>query len=472
MPQSPFTKQQDRSRLQGSIVDGLRHADRSKGLVVLDTDLVPRRVSYPDLAARAEKAARALRTHGCRTGDRICVLAPLSLELVTTVFGIWRLGATAVFLPRPRRSDVRSFFNSVLEGVAAASPSLLLTTQRSTDLFKGRVNVRTLALRELSATVPRAARPLPMPDPAGIGLLQLMTDHTGDQRPVAVTQSQMITNIEALGRRCGFGPDDTYVSWIPLDQTLGIVPLAGLAATGTETVLIPAETFEAQPASWMRTISDYGGTVTAAPGSAYATAAREQSLRPATLALSRVRVALVKPDTAGAAACKAARHTFAKTGLQAGALRHTHGFAHSMLAVAASDRCPQAAASNPTSRPGGYISCGRPLPGTELAIVGADGRRLPDGVAGQLTVRGNGVFLEGCAGPDTAHLWTKTGNRAFIDRGELFLYVGHREPPTKTPPAPALRQHPAQVPDRTPSTGPAVVARGAFSTRTSHASIA
>jgi malonyl-CoA/methylmalonyl-CoA synthetase len=66
---------------------------------------------------------------------------------------------------------------------------------------------------------------------------------------------------------------------------------------------------------------------------------------------------------------------------------------------------------------------GTPLPGQEIRLVDDDGSPVPDGVAGQIQVRGPAVFGEYWRRPEataeafTADGWFKTGDRAIVDDG-------------------------------------------------------
>jgi malonyl-CoA/methylmalonyl-CoA synthetase len=84
------------------------------------------------------------------------------------------------------------------------------------------------------------------------------------------------------------------------------------------------------------------------------------------------------------------------------------------------------ALSNPLDgerRPG---CVGSPLPGVEVRLVDEQGVEVPDGSAGELQIRGPGVFLEYWRRPDeTAEAfrgdWFRTGDLAVLERGAYRL---------------------------------------------------
>jgi fatty-acyl-CoA synthase len=424
-----------------SIVEGLLAARPEAGLTVLDADLSPRRIAYRDLADYAEGAARALRAHGVSPGDRVCLLSPTTKDLLITLYGIWRLGATAVVLPRPRRADADAFVDEVQRRVKAAAPALLVTTEKTAALFEGRFAVPVVALRRLREWHAAPAGALPMPSPDSVGILQFTSGTTAASRAVPVTQAQLIGNIAAVGERAGFGPDDTFVSWLPLYHDMGIVSLAGRTASGGNFVIMPTEAFMQQPSCWMRTISDYGGTFTAAPNFAYGLAAKVQALRPAVLNLSGLRIAINGAEAIDADAVAQAQEVLGSVGFGPTAMCPMYGLAEATLAVSGSDHAtpvrviePYGSRSDSTAQLGEarperrLVSCGPAVPGTEIRIRSADGTFLPEGAVGEVLVKGPGVTpgywtAGGGIEADDSHRdgWLATGDLGFVDQGELVI---------------------------------------------------
>ncbi|WP_212747287.1 AMP-binding protein, partial [Streptomyces montanus] len=390
------------------------------------------------LAGLAEQAARALRAHGVSAGDRVCLLSPTTKDLLITLFGVWRLGAAPVVLPRPTRADAEAFVEEVQRRIKAAAPALLVTTEKSAELFAGRVAVPTVSLGRLRTHTVAPERSLPMPSPDSIGLLQFTSGTTALSRAVPITHAQLIGNIAAAGEGTGFGPDDTYVSWLPLYHDMGIVSLAGMAAAGAHFVAMATETFMQQPASWMRTISDYGGTVTAAPNFAYGLAAKVQALRPAALNLSGLRCAINGAEAIDADALVMTQDVLGRHGFGESAMCPMYGLAEATLAVSGSDHATPVRMVEPVgdgrtsggqAAPGRrLVSCGPPIPGTEVRIVDEDGRALPEGAVGEVLVKGPGVTsgywtAGGRADSGGCHRdgWLATGDLGFLDRGDLVI---------------------------------------------------
>jgi fatty-acyl-CoA synthase len=72
------------------------------------------------------------------------------------------------------------------------------------------------------------------------------------------------------------------------------------------------------------------------------------------------------------------------------------------------------------------VSCGRPMDGMEVRVVGADGDDLPEGIVGEIAIRGPSVCRgilhgDGIAPAADADGWLRTRDLGFLRGGELFV---------------------------------------------------
>src|SRR5262249_887608 len=109
--------------------------------------------------------------------------------------------------------------------------------------------------------------------PEGLGLIQFSSGSTGDPKPVARGQRDVVAQgavLKALMPELA-SAGQLGVSWLPLYHDMGLIGalLSGAYYPGP-LVLIPPEAFLAKPAIWLRTISRYRGTISPAPNFAYA----------------------------------------------------------------------------------------------------------------------------------------------------------------------------------------------------------
>jgi acyl-CoA synthetase (AMP-forming)/AMP-acid ligase II len=200
----------------------------------------------------------------------------------------------------------------------------------------------------------------------------------------------------------------------------------------------------ARPALWLRAISRYRATVSAAPNFAYALATtRITDDELEGVDLSSWRVALDGAEPISAAVLRAFAARFAPWGFRREALTPVYGLAEAALAVTFSElgtpfrarrfaRTPLAEEGRAViarwDREGReLVSLGRPLPGFALEVREARGRPLPAGRIGRLFVRGPSLFSGYLGQPERtaealdASGWLDTGDLGFLWRGELYL---------------------------------------------------
>ncbi|MFE8583972.1 AMP-binding protein [Sphingomonas sp. NCPPB 2930] len=98
-----FCIERERARLSGHLSDGInacveccdRYADSDDvALITIAADGTRRDHGFAALRDLSAQVAHMLAAHGVRPGDVVAGLLPRRLELVATVLGVWRIGAT------------------------------------------------------------------------------------------------------------------------------------------------------------------------------------------------------------------------------------------------------------------------------------------------------------------------------------------------------------------------------------------
>jgi fatty-acyl-CoA synthase len=240
---------------------------------------------------------------------------------------------------------------------------------------------------------------------------------------VRVTRGSLAANCAAIAAGLGLDPArDIGVSWLPLHHDMGLVGFGCAAlAAGVPVVFVPTTMFLRDPGVWMRTVSAHRGTVTFGSSFAYSLAARR--VRPeevAHLDLSCLRVLGCGAEPINAAALTRFLAAYAPAGLDPAALTPAYGLAEATLAVSFANGLRADAA--------GTVDCGRPLPGHEVAVVGAAGVPRAAGEVGEVWVRGPSVAAgylgEPAADAFTGDGWLRTGDLGYLDRGGNLYIVG------------------------------------------------
>jgi len=446
-----------------------RAARSSRGVVFLDAREREQRVSYSDLAHRARRAAAALRVAGVRRGDRVGLVLPTGPGFYDAFFGALRAGAVPVPLyPPVRLGRLDEYHASTAAMLRACQARLVLCDQRTRRILGralldarpelGCLDVEDLVAGRAEAPSRPGATALPAEDLAAEGdelaFIQFSSGSTVAPKPVCLGHRAVLANVHAIHTALVTAwPDGedglvhVGVSWLPLYHDMGLVGGVLVAMSHpADLVLLPPELFVARPASWLRAISRYRGTISPAPNFAYGLCAdrvREGELDGVDLSSWRVALNGAEPVTPHVLERFVER--FTGRGLRPEALTPVYGLSEATLAVCFGDlrrsfrwqgfdRDALNREGRAVVSEGGQpvVSVGRPLPGFEIRIRDHDGVELEAGRIGRVWVRGPSVMQGYHDRPEaTAQVlrdgWLDTGDLGFLDKDELYLHGRARD---------------------------------------------
>jgi fatty-acyl-CoA synthase len=339
-------------------------------------------------------------------------------------------------LRRRQLHDVRRRIDQV-------NARLLLAESPVRDAIPSLDGTRVISIGELlTEGVPDGE--LTQPAPGDLALLQFTSGSTAHPRAVALSHHQVLHHIRSLGGAVRTTSDDTWVSWLPLYHDMGLIWLVGAAAIGAPMVLEPPEEFLGRPGSWLDALSRYRAQGTVAPNFAFDLAARDLALNPRPLDLSSLRVLITGAEPINANAVRQFASLAQPYGLSPSAVCPAYGLAEATVAVTLAcrdqpirpiivqrDRLAQgdevALSREESSGTRTLVSCGRPIPGTEVRILTAAGDAQGALRVGEIAVRGSGVMMGYWSEPEqTAAVlrdgWLHTGDLGFLtDDGELVV---------------------------------------------------
>lgn len=400
---------------------------------------------HASLFERAQVVAGGLAAHGLRPGATVAVAAAASHEFAASFLGAVLAGCAVTPLPAsnlvrgadPAGEHLRSL-------LVAAQPDLLIADARTRHILAAQPGdpwercVSAEALPEGPALCVERT----LDDRL---LVQLTSGSTGPPRRVVLTHRMVDSNVRAIARALAIdGRVDVGVSWLPLHHDMGLVGvLIGTIVYGARSALLPPAAFVKRPALWLRIISEIGGTVSFAPSSAYALAARRLRVRDIEhLDLSRWRVAGCGGEPIDPGALDAFAEAVVTTGFDPRAFAPCYGLAEHVVAATVSPSgrgmrtdvvdkdalattgiagAPQANDA-PTRR---IVSCGRALEGHRVAVVGPDGAALPDRTVGEIELAGPSAMLgyldAGGQLLDHRADRVRTGDLGYLAGGELYV---------------------------------------------------
>jgi fatty-acyl-CoA synthase len=428
-----------------------RAASHGSGSITFIAGDIAADIPWNQLHDEARTYATALQARGVRPGDHVSLLGPTTRELVTTIQAVWLAGATLMVLPLPMRmSSIEEFVRQTRVRILAGDTKLLLIDPQLADFYAAEPGdppvVRFDELVSEAGRLGFATYERPEPDPDSLAVLQFTSGSTSDPKGVMLSHRAVCANLDAIAEAAQLDvDDDVLVSWLPLYHDMGLIGKLCLpVTTGTRLVLAAPQDFLASPARWMKWMSTYGGTASAAPNFAYALAARALR-RLDDLDLSRWRIALNGAEPVDPATVSAFLEAGRRHGLRRGAVFPAFGMAEVAIAGAfpppgrgivldTVDRRVLETENLAIPVDGDadgvrhLARLGKPVHGLEMRITDPEtGRQLPEREAGELEVRGTSLTTGYYRNPTaTAEAfredgWFRTGDLAYLVDGELVI---------------------------------------------------
>lgn len=380
-----------------------------------------RETSFAELDARSNRVAQALTAAGVVPGDRVSALTKNHDGWYPLFFGTAR--ARACFAP----INCRLAAGEIAFILDDAGPKLLFVGE---DFF----DTALAAIADLAAP-PRlialygehpefesfdawlgdaAASPLADTPQLSDDVLQLYTSGTtGRPKGVVLANKNYRRFLEMASEIDGFAydADETVMIVMPLFHVAGTnVSFSGLAQGGR---LVLVKDFTAPDAIRMMT---------------------EERVAHAFLAPAMIQMMLQQPEAAGGDYAALRSIAYGASPIAEDVLRRARatfgcGFVQ-FYGMTESSGGGSYLSPSAHNLPGKLTSCGRPWPGTEMAILGGEGQALGDGEIGEIAIRGDIVmkqYWNRAEATDEALAggWLHTGDVGYRD-ADGFYFVHDR----------------------------------------------
>ena len=411
---------------------------------------------YRDLRERAVGLALGLDGLALPRGTRIAIVADTTPDFLVFFFACQYAGLVPVPLPLSVNFGGRAAYEERLSGMIRTARARVAVA--SADLIDALRNAAAGSMAALVGThdefrdLPSSRgdlRPLSADEPCYI---QYSSGSTSFPRGVLVSQRAVASNASAIARHgLRLSSSDRCVSWLPLYHDMGLVGCC-LTPVMTQTSIdyIPTTGFARRPLTWLKVMSEQGGTISFSPTFGYELCVRRSANGLSqSFDLSQWRVAGVGGEMIRARALERFAERFASSGFSSKAFVPSYGLAEATLAVTFSElgrgvgvdwvncgpafeRGRKALAVVPrsglgTTRIRPFAKCGRPMPGYRIEIRSEAGRPLPERTVGRVCLQGpslmTGYFrdLQATRTVITEDGWLDTGDMGYMVHGELVI---------------------------------------------------
>ncbi|MCA0403293.1 MAG: fatty acyl-AMP ligase, partial [Proteobacteria bacterium] len=258
---------------------------------------IEEKLNYSSLLIRAQSIAARIQKH-TQQGDRVLLIYQPGLDFICAFYACLYAGVIAVPVYPPAEKKLIEKLQAIIKN---AEPKIILSTESIINQIKKLKYVKALQnlpfVTYLMARFQENTHELTQWDfdkfswintdaisddeatdykealikPESIAFLQYTSGSTGQPKGVIISHSNLLNNLQFINEYHTAKQDSVCVIWLPPYHDMGLI--GGIlypVFTGIPVYLMSPITFLRNPATWLKAITNFKGTVTSAPNFAYA----------------------------------------------------------------------------------------------------------------------------------------------------------------------------------------------------------
>ena len=420
-------------------------------IVFIHDDGTEEKIQAAQFHAEASRYALALQSTGVQPEDLVILVLRHSQTLLFAFWGAIYLGAIASIFPfLTEKLDAQIYMERVKELVTHSKARAVITFPE----FKAELSAllagagcAVLSTADVPQAPDKEAPTVEWPAYPGdkIAFLQHSSGTTGLQKGVALSHRSVLNQIQTYSQSIDLRGEDVIVSWLPLYHDMGLI--AGFVmplVAGVPLVLMSPFKWVRDPKVLLQAIHRQRGTLCWLPNFAYNHSARViRSQDVAALDLSSMRAFINCSEPVYDESQQVFLSKFGAIGVRNEALSTCYAMAENTFAVT---QCPtgqparldwvntrllqeeRRALPVAVDSPGSsaMVSCGFPIPGTEVCIMDEHEVRWPDRRVGEIALHSACMLSGYYRRPDlTAQSiragWYYTGDMGYLADGQLYI---------------------------------------------------
>ena len=411
-------------------------------------------VTFGEFRHRALGQAAFLKRKGVCCGDRVILVMPQGIALMTAFVGSMMLGALPAILSYPNSKVDPTKYRSGLKGVTANldAPFVIVDAKFPEELL-GNIsigeNAKLLCSPDSFETPGKLDPAERSVHPQNLAFIQHSAGTTGLQKGVALSHAAVLRHLEHLAEVLRISPADRIYSWLPLYHDMGLIACFMLPMVCHLSVVMqsPGEWVQ-RPETMLKLIKDYQCTLAWMPNFAFQFIPRRtpEDSR-SQFDLSSMRALINCSEPVKTQSMNEFYEALESHGLQRQALQSSYAMAENVFAVTQSGpggplqicadglrfRNEHFAQVVSPDAPGAisFTSSGRLFSQNEARIVSETGETLPNARVGEILIKSDSLFEGYYNRPDLtaqamADGWYCTGDLGFFHAEELFV-VGRKK---------------------------------------------
>ncbi|MBU3186315.1 non-ribosomal peptide synthetase [Clostridium estertheticum] len=328
------------SKQRNNLVEVLQfraqHTPNKIAYGILDGHLNLTEITYSDLFLRVMKLASILVKNKIGENYKCMLIFYRELDFVISYLACSSIGAVPIPLNMPKQKCQLYKWEKVAKDSEA---QCILTEKGSLKFLKD--GFKTENCKTLSSM------PIYIEEKEGCGqvdskineiaFLQYTSGSTGVTKGVMVTNTSLINNMKQIENKLKFNEESVIVSWLPFYHDLGLIYgiLQGIYS-GSKVILMSPDDFMQYPMNWLKAMSAYRATHTAAPNFAYELISKEvdkRSIDIKDINLASLKVAICGGEPVNINTMNKFRNKTERLGLKDNVLLPAYGLAEGTLIV-------------------------------------------------------------------------------------------------------------------------------------------
>ena len=412
--------------------------------------------TFGDFRSMAGVQARLLRDNGVTAGDRVVLIMPQGIPLMTAFVGAMLLGAVPAILAYPNFKVEPSKYRFGLAGVTAnLRAKVVVIDNEFPDDLLGHVSLgeaRLLRAADTRAFGGGTELPDPGTEPDSLAFIQHSAGTTGLQKGVALTHAAVLRHLEHLSAVLKIDERDIVYSWLPLYHDMGLIACFILPMVCHLHVVMQSPLdWVMHPDSMLQIFTDYQCTLAWLPNFTFQFVPRRTPKeRWPNYDMSSARALINCSEPVRMSSMNEFYDAFAPCGLKRSALQASYAMAENVFAVTQSGihgkpgpeviwadgqrfRAEHFIAPVPEGSEGAvsFTSSGQLLPSNRVQVVSDSGEVLQTGYVGEIAIQSDSLFQGYYNRPDlTAKAirdgWYYSGDLGFCLDDEVYV-VGRKK---------------------------------------------
>lgn len=422
---------------------------------LLDGENEKTAITFSELDRQARAFAATLQKIS-RFGDRALLLYPSGLDFIVAFFGCLYAGVVAVptTVPHLKRSTPR--LKLMMDDAGAA---IACTTQSVYEKIKLLVEdnpeftkVHWVVSENIADEASLAWHPS-HPRPDDIAFLQYTSGSTSFPKGVMITHNNLLQTIRDITIGAEFNEQTVMVSWLPIFHDMGLIYcLLSSLYSGRPCYIMSPVSFLEKPVRWLKAMSTFEATHTAAPNFAFDLCTRKITEdEKASLDLGNLKSVLNAAEPVRWETMKDFANAFKGTGFHFDAFTPGYGLAESTVKVSTKlVDCPPSYCSIdinatqenlivflPEGDPNSYkvVNCGVSSIGADIKIVNYEtGSLTQKNEIGEIWIHSKSVAKGYWQNPEASKAafqamisnddigpFLRTGDMGFMHENELYI---------------------------------------------------